>query len=300
MEAQVHLLRVSPAAPDGGDTFAIVPNAKGMSDQEMQEVASSHDHMGGFAFPAPAGSDYDYEIRFWSPYYELEMCTHATIGTVWLLSELGMAEDNVRILTKSRLVEARITRLQTIQTAQRMVSGLKYPNRHVQPWMIDMLVPGFPIQNAGTSKVKTLIPLKSVEMLDSLELDHRPVKRILGKIKSTGLYFHVIVDHNLQEYEARQFPRNVAYWEDAATALAFGLLVNGVIHKTDQILKIRQSWARHPCEINLRFRKWGGDVDGCWIGGTAKFETEQRETGETKASEADTEQVLERHGVVLL
>lgn len=50
-EAQVHHLRVSPAGPDGDGTLSVVPNAKGMSDEEMRELALSYGHISGFVFP---------------------------------------------------------------------------------------------------------------------------------------------------------------------------------------------------------------------------------------------------------
>ncbi|KAJ5194062.1 Phenazine biosynthesis PhzF protein [Penicillium cf. griseofulvum] len=64
-EAKVHIVRVSPAPPDGEDTVSVVPNDKGMSNAEMQVVASSYGQTTGFVFPAPVDFDFcHYEIRF--------------------------------------------------------------------------------------------------------------------------------------------------------------------------------------------------------------------------------------------
>lgn len=72
--------------------------------------------------------------------------------------------------------------------------------------------------------------------------------------------------------------------------MAFGVFVNGVVYDPNQMLKIRQHLDEDcHCEINLRFRTWGNIVNGLWIGGTAEFETEKRETGKTKNWETNTE-----------
>ncbi|KAJ5811211.1 Phenazine biosynthesis PhzF protein [Penicillium robsamsonii] len=106
-EANFLVLRVSLASPEGEDTVAVIPNAKSMSNQEMEEVASRYRHTSGFVFPAPAGFEFCYyEIRFWTSHYELERCGHAM-----LLSKLGITpQDNLRIVTKGGLMDARSTK----------------------------------------------------------------------------------------------------------------------------------------------------------------------------------------------
>ncbi|KAJ5502319.1 Phenazine biosynthesis PhzF protein [Penicillium fimorum] len=111
-EAKVHVLRVSPPSPEGEDTIAVMLNAKDMPNQEMREVALRQGHMSGFVFPTPVGFEFcHYEIRFWTPQCELVRCSHVMIGTVWLLSKLGVTlQDNLRILTKCGLMDARSTK----------------------------------------------------------------------------------------------------------------------------------------------------------------------------------------------
>ncbi|KAJ6123984.1 hypothetical protein N7471_011301 [Penicillium samsonianum] len=298
-EAQVHHLRVSPAGPDGDGTLSVVPNAKGMSDEEMRELALSYGHISGFVFPTREGSDLDYEIRIWHPYYELEKCAHAMIGTVWLLSKLGMMpRDDLRIVTKIGRIEARITKTADNTDSTNDGIWVEFSNptcsvmdnmdkKHADAILSgldisrDDIVPGAAIQNAGTNKmVKTLVPIESIAKLHDLEVEYNLVKKLLGKIKSNGLCLYAIANHERQD----------GHWEDTATALAFGMLINELVDNPHGTLKIRQVWNqdRHR-EISLRFRKWGSSVDGCWIGGTAKFETEKRETGKTGTWETDTE-----------
>ncbi|KAJ5950539.1 uncharacterized protein N7479_008952 [Penicillium vulpinum] len=300
MGAHVHLLRVFSAGPGGGNLLPVVLNAQGMSNAEMQAVAASHKHESGFVFPAPADSHYDYEFRFWVPAHEMEMCGHATIGTVWLMSKLEMLErGQVRILTKSGLIEAKVSHVpgdtddtkdgiwvEISQPACTVMDRMEddYINEIVSVLGVskDDLYPGLYIQNAATSRVKTLVPLKSVSLLNSLEPQFSRIETLCEKIDSTGLYPYAVSNLKLQEFEARQFPKASGYREDAATgiaasALAFGLLMNGQVNSTDRNVKIKQGSAMgHPSEISVRFRKWGDEVNGCWIGGSAGFETAEK------------------------
>jgi PhzF family phenazine biosynthesis protein len=228
----------------------------------------------------------------------MEMCGHATLGISWLMSKLGMISDNLRILTKSGIVDVKVTKTYDTDGEEMWVdvSQPRYKvmdrveqSDHVNAILSvlgiskDDLAPGLHVQNAATSRVKTLIPLKSVHLLNTLQPDFPRVKELCQTIGSTGLYPYAISNLALQEYEARQFPQNVGYPEDAATgiaasALAFGLLANGSVLNTDQSVKVRQGTSMgKPSEISVRFQKSGDDVDGCWIGGTAMFQTD-RET----------------------
>ncbi|KGO38543.1 Phenazine biosynthesis PhzF protein [Penicillium expansum] len=303
-DAQVHLLRVSPGGPDGDGTLLVMVSDKRMSNEEMQEVASNHDHIIGFAFPPRAGSDCDYEIHLWHPFYELDKCAHAMIGTVWLLSKLGkMSRNDLRIRSKNGRVEAMITK-----TADKDSTWVEFsypicsvmeevPQNHINAILSqleidgDDITPRIQVRNAGTNKiVKTMIPIISIAKLNELDLEYPLSKKLLEKIKSNGLCLYAADDHNPHEYEVRQIPKHAGDWEDTATALAIAIMLNGTIFDPNQRLKIRQRLDEDRYrEMDLRFKLWGGNVVGCWIGGTAEFETEKGETRKTKYWETDTE-----------
>jgi PhzF family phenazine biosynthesis protein len=117
----------------------------------------------------------------------------------------------------------------------------------------------FPIQNARTSRMKTLIPLKDVAVLDGLRPDYRPMEELCERIGSTGLYPYAQADRDRQIIDARQFPKSPGYPEDPATgiaaaALAFGLLANGMVEFSERTIIIRQGRAmKRPSEIRVRF-----------------------------------------------
>jgi predicted PhzF superfamily epimerase YddE/YHI9 len=115
-------------------------------------------------------------------------------------------------------------------------------------------------------------------MLNTVQPKFHLVKGLCEKIGSTGLYPYAVSDGAKDVFEARQFPKSSGYNEDAATgiaasALAFGVLGNGLVEDGEGVVNVRQGWAMPcPSEIVVRFRKQDGAIDGCWIGGTAVLE----------------------------
>jgi PhzF family phenazine biosynthesis protein len=284
---QVRFVSVFPAGPGGGNPAPIVVDAAGMSDAEMQQVAKSYGHESGFVLPPPAGSDCDFALRFWVPNHEMSMCGHATVGAVWLLERLGrLRGDHLAIWTKSGRIEARIVR----PTGQDFLVEVSQPAGVVEPLpdakmeadILDVLgirredLAPLPIQNARTSRVKTLIPLRGVPILDGLRPDFAGIEPVCAAIGSTGLYPYAIADRAEQVVDARQFPRSSGYPEDAATgiaasALSFGLLSNRIVEASERRITVRQGRAmRRPSEILVRFNLDGGRIDGCWLSGVVQ------------------------------
>lgn len=283
MGRQAEVVNVFTAGPGGGNPAPIVVDAAGMTDAEMQEVARASGLESGFVLPGT--EDCDFTLRYWVPNHEMSMCGHATVGAVWLLDQLGrLPRDRIWISTQSGRVEARVLG----RNAQGAVVEVSQPAGIVEPLpdpvkdraaILSVLgitgeeLADLPIQNAHTSRVKTLIPLKGKTILDGLRPDFARIEELCEKIGSTGLYPYAAIDPARQIFAARQFPKASGYPEDAATgiaaaALAFGLLTNGLAAASEQPIRIHQGFAmRRPSEISVRFRIEDQRAVGCWIGG---------------------------------
>jgi PhzF family phenazine biosynthesis protein len=287
-----HVVCVFPAGPNGGNPAPIVMDAAGMSDAQMQDLARTTGHESGFVFPSSGEHGCDFTFRYWVPNHEMAMCGHATVGAVWLLERLGrLPRDIITIETRSGIVEARVSRHPgqdpsvEISQPRGIVEPLPNPKADEADILSVLGITGderapIPIQNARTSRIKTLIPLKSVEVLDRLRPDFGVIESLCERIGSTGLYPYAMIDPQQQIAAARQFPKSSGYPEDpatgiAATALAFGLLENGLVGAPDRPVTVRQGWAMgRPSEITIRFRLEDGTVTGCWLGGPVRLEDE--------------------------
>lgn len=262
-----HLVRVFPDGPGGGNPAPIVLGADTLSDDEMQDIARSHGHES--AFVLMAGPPFDFALRFWVPNHEMPMCGHATVAAVHTLHRLGLlTRDRLIIATHSGPVEARITG-DNVEVSQPPGTVTPAPTTDVLDVLgitADDLAP-YPIQNASTSRVKTLIPLASKEILDGLTPDFARVREVCDELGSTGLYPYAPSDPATQTFDARQFPHSSGYPEDPATgiaaaALAYGLLANELV-TADRPIHVRQGRAMgRPSRITLRVTP-----TKLWLGG---------------------------------
>lgn len=263
------LLSVFPAGPGGGNPAPIVPDARGMTSEEMRALAAHHGHESAFVLPPEAPSTADRRFRFFVPAHEMEMCGHATLGAAWLLRRRGEAPAEIlRIETLSGPVRAifigdRVEVTQPEGTATTVDPAEILAVLGLTP---DDLA-GAPVQNAATSRVKTLVPLRSLDRLHALSPASDAVRRVCDAIGSTGLYpyFQAASDRA----HARQFPRASGYPEDAATGIAATALFTGLrlLGATGDVLTVRQGEAMgRPSEILVT-----GDGKGCRLSGRVEL-----------------------------
>jgi PhzF family phenazine biosynthesis protein len=152
----------------GGNPCPIVLDARGMSSADMQEVARRYGHESGFVLQAD-NEVHDFRFRFFVPGHEMEMCGHATIGALWLLYRQGqLSGDTVHIVTKSGPVTGFVSRghdgepLIEITQPEGRIAPLPDPKANEAELLsvlgitTNELAP-LPIQNACTSRVKTLV-----------------------------------------------------------------------------------------------------------------------------------------------
>ena len=276
---ETHCVTVFAAGPGGGNPAPVTLNAENMTGDEMCAVAASYGHEAAFVLPPPAG--FDLWLRFFVPNHEMEMCGHATVGTVWLLHRLGrLARERVAIATLSGPVEAKIVdgEVEISQPAGR----IEAVPPDILAEMLSVLgldeaaLADMPVVNAATSRVKTLVPLKSAAILNSLVPDFARMKALCEILGSTGLYPFAISDEAPNTFEARQFPKASGYPEDPATgvaaaALAFGLLAAGRVSKAGRLRILQGRAMGRPSAIRVRFAlDQEGVVTGCWLGGAVE------------------------------
>lgn len=283
---QVVGLHVFVNGPNGGNPVPLVRHAAGLSARDMQAVARRHGHESAFVFASDVPQA-DWQLRFFVPHHEMEMCGHATVGALWALRAWGeWTTPTARVQTLSGLVDAfwDADRRQVwvsqpaVQQSQLPAALAERLQRVLDPdrqalWSGSVV-------NARTSRTKTLARTASVAMLDALAPRLDQVEAACADADSTGLYPYALVDGAAEApvVAARQFPRSSGYPEDAATGIAAAALwghlasTGAVALGTPTapvITTVRQGEAMgRPSAIALQPRFDGaGQAVGCWLGG---------------------------------
>jgi PhzF family phenazine biosynthesis protein len=238
-----------------------------MTAAAMRELAAYYQHESAFVLPGRDGSDFS--LRFFVPNHEMEMCGHATLGTVWLLKHLGLLpEPELTIATLSGVVTARMTE---------EGPAISQPAGHCElvdapSAILDVLglrksdLEDLPVMNATTSRTKTLVPVRSRAILDSIAPDFSGIAEVCDAIGSTGLYPFAVLDRAVGTLATRQFPRSSGYPEDAATGIAATALASGLRQlgaTSSNRVTVHQGEAMgRPSKITVTFRG-----DQCWLSG---------------------------------
>lgn len=271
-------------APAGGNPVPLVADARGMTAAAMQAVAAAYGHESAFVLPSERGCDW--RLRFFVPQHEMEMCGHATVGTLWALRQWGQwTKPTATIETLSGVVLARWdegerrvwisqpeVRLETLSDADsaRVAAQLNLPPGPSQG--------GYRAVNATTSRAKTLLELPSVEALDGLKPDFATMEALCESIASTGLYpyaFGGITRDGKQIVHARQFPKSSGYPEDAATGIAAAALWGYLARRSSMTASIavwQGDTMGSPSEILVAPRHSElGEPAGCWLSGNVAW-----------------------------
>lgn len=92
--------------PFGGNPAAVCPLGEWLADEQLQNIAAEN-NLSETAYFVPR--DGFYELRWFTPQVEVDLCGHATLAAAWvLINQLRDAPDVLRFSTRSG--ELRVTR----------------------------------------------------------------------------------------------------------------------------------------------------------------------------------------------
>lgn len=281
--SDVYVVEVFKSKQGGGNPAPIVIETAGLEAEQMMSIARTYGHESGFVLPATSGNDY--RFRFFVPRHEMSMCGHATIGTVWLLHTLGKLDRrSLSIETLSGNVSVQIHGKEGEQPFIEISQPAGVISPMPKPELRDQIIQAIglesgdildlPFLNSATSRVKTLIPVKTAERLDAAVPDSARIEALCEIQDSTGLYLFCANPGAPRQFDSRQFPKASGYPEDAATgiaatALAFGLLEYGMIKAESASILIHQGRAMgRPSDIHVRLDLDDAGIPcGCFVGG---------------------------------
>lgn len=95
------------AAVFAGNPAAVVPLKCWPDDRRLQQIATEN-NLSETAFICPVDDEADYQLRWFTPAAEVDLCGHATLATAHVLFEqLGFSENDIRFDTRSGVLSVR-------------------------------------------------------------------------------------------------------------------------------------------------------------------------------------------------
>lgn len=280
-----------------GNPLCVFPDARGLSDREMQDLARETNlQETTFVFPREAAIERaeGVKVRIFIPEEEIPFGGHPTLGTAMVLRNLRLASQKSRDGERSNFDEI-ILDLQVGKvpvTFRADSSGNIFGEmRQIDPYFgpthdratiagllnlpADEISSDVPIQTLSTGLYFVIVPIQKLSTLERLNVAPRKAYEYLKeqKLPDTGDFYYVTRDTGDPAVGLRS--RGIySTSEDPATGSAAGCaaawMVRYGVAKPDEVVHILQGVEiKRPSHIFVRASKDGETVNNVRVGGNA-------------------------------
>jgi trans-2,3-dihydro-3-hydroxyanthranilate isomerase len=277
---QIVQLDVFTNRPLEGNQLAVVPDARGLSDEEMQRLARET-NLSETTFVFPRDRDTEqregHKVRIFTVTEELPFAGHPTLGTAWYLYQQSPAHEIVLDLKMGK-VPVRFESGNDGLFGEMRQADPKFGQNHFHAEVasalglpVTELDENLPIQSVSTGMWFTIVPFRSLETLQKLTVSWSQMESYLRRLGHNGFFY--LVSRETLEPKATLHARMIFYnGEDPATGSAAGCCTawaveNGVLASGVQGLIEQGIETRRPSAIYVRAEKRSDAVSNVRVGG---------------------------------
>jgi len=192
-----------------GNPAAVVPLTSWPSAEWLQNVAMEMNHA-ETAFIVPNGAGYD--LRWFTPMVEVDLCGHATIATAQVLAELGQLPEGGEVAFSTR--SGRLTAQRAGKLFQLNFPRLAVFQESAPPKLLESL--GVTPTFVGRSQFDYFLELGTAEEVRAI----RPDFKQLGQVDCRGVIVTARSDETRFDFISRFFGPSVGIDEDPVTGSA--------------------------------------------------------------------------------
>ncbi len=263
------------SVPFGGNTAGVVllEDDKGFpSDTLMQKIAAQLRYS-ETAFIKQNG-ERDFTIRYFTPEGEVDLCGHATIASFKVLMECGKATEGDVCLNRTLAGDLNVYVGEQIMMdmATPQVVGKEVEMKELYRIMAGRemeTVQELPVEIISTGLPDIILPLASVEELQSLKPDMQALAKLSKELEVTGVHAFAIADDNYTAH-VRNFAPLYEIDEESATgtangALSYYLFRHGIAKEGDRCTYLQGEAMGRASEISAQIET-GGKIK---VGGNA-------------------------------
>ena len=237
----------------GGNPVAVVPEADGLSDVEMQKIAREMNLSETVFVLKPTTKAAQYRLRFFTPTQEIAFAGHPVVGAFYVLVHVGIVtlyEPLTRIYQETHVgvftveITAREGRIQHIMMSQPAPEflGVVEPLRDLFEVAKAVGVPkttitgtGLPVEIVSTGFPVMVVPVRTLTAVSKATPNITLINSLCTQHKAQGLMiFTTVTVEEESTVHTRMFASPVGVVEDPATGSASGalgayLVKNGVV-----------------------------------------------------------------------
>ena len=243
--------------PFGGNPAGVVPNAMGLNDNQMLNIAKEMNlSETAFIFPMKDGMA-DYEVRFFTPTQEVDLCGHATIASFFALASKGIitGTNNVVIIkqkTKAGILpvelyfkDSKIDSVMMTQAKPKFVFNVENTSELAQIMGIsvnDIGIEGYSLipEAVSTGLTDIMLPVKSLSALKSINPNFAKLTEYSNNLDIIGVHaFTLETEEEASTLACRNFGPAAGIDEEAATGTSNGAL--GAYLTKNDVLKFQDN-----------------------------------------------------------
>lgn len=271
----------------GGNPAGVVPDARSLTQEQMQNIAKEM-NISETAFVIPLTENL-FQVRFFTPICEVDLCGHATIATFFTLAERGY----IKSLCNGRKVIFQQTRAGKLavelefkdgivdkvfmeQVTPKDLGKINNIDKLLQAMGIDMEDIGIGNSTISPELISTglpdiILPIKKKEILDNLKIDMRLLSEVSKELEVMGVHAFYLPKLNSDIVYTRNFAPLVGIDEEAATGTSNGALIyflkKNKLIEDDKILSYQGETMNRPSKIYCSI----SEKDIVKVGGRAKI-----------------------------
>src|SRR5688572_23152811 len=165
-----HILDVFAEEKYAGNQLAVVRNAGGLSDEQMQKIALEMNYSETTFILSDEPRDGGYDVRIFTPNNELPFAGHPTLGTAYIIREAIIGQPTEKVVLNLKVgqvpvtfdedilwLQQRETSFGEILTPEQLAPVLNLP--------VEAFDERFPIQEVSTGNPFIIIPLKTLDFV---------------------------------------------------------------------------------------------------------------------------------------
>jgi trans-2,3-dihydro-3-hydroxyanthranilate isomerase len=267
-----------------GNPCAVVPEADGLSEQQMQLIAREANQP-ETAF-VTSSSKADFRVHYFTPHHRIPFAGHPTIATGYLLARDGRIERGNPAVVHFEFdigplpVEVYFTESakpeRVVMSQPEPVFGPEVDAREVGPCFFlepTQLMRGMPAQVISTGVPFLIVPVRDLETLKNIEMDRPRLRELLETYDAAAAFLFCLDGFDEAADTHARFFNPDGTMEDPFTGSASGCMGTYVVHrglKPGPILQIEQGHIMgRPGTGVLEVERKGDRITGIRLGGSA-------------------------------
>ncbi|WP_242229802.1 PhzF family phenazine biosynthesis isomerase [Bacillus cereus group sp. BfR-BA-01329] len=221
--------------PNMGNPAGIVLEADGLTEEEMQRIAEKVGfNETSFVLPSEVA---DIRMRYFTPGFEMDLCGHGTVATIFALRERGLLEEkkNLTIEAKAGILPIQIgvnengeTFIKMRQAAPQFkeFTGSKGELAHSIGLVVNDLDVSLPIVYGSTGNWTVIVPIKNLDACERMKPNNEMFPSVLKEVPNASIHPICLETYDeLAQMHGRHFSSAYAGTiEDPVTGTASGVM----------------------------------------------------------------------------